>query len=54
MFGFASSKIDFNIIDSVKLILVKIDFKLKWFMFGYIQGRSPLWAEQGHGPPQNF
>jgi hypothetical protein len=31
MFGFAVEKIDF-----IKLILAKIDFKLKWFMFGYI------------------
>jgi hypothetical protein len=30
-FGSAITKIDF-----VKLILIKIDFKLKWFMFGYI------------------
>jgi hypothetical protein len=36
MFGFASSKIDFERINFVKLILVKIDFKLKWFIFGYI------------------
>jgi hypothetical protein len=36
MFDFASSKIDFDRIDSVKLILAKIDFKLKWFMFEYI------------------
>jgi hypothetical protein len=36
MFSFEVRKIDFNRIDSVKLILVKIDFKLKQFMFGYI------------------
>jgi hypothetical protein len=36
MFSFAVRKIDFDKIDFVKLILVKIDFKLKWFMFGYI------------------
>jgi hypothetical protein len=36
MFGSAVTIIDFDRIDSVKLILVKIDFKLKWFMFGYI------------------
>jgi hypothetical protein len=36
MFGFAVRKIGFDIIDSVKLILTKNDFNLKWFMFGYI------------------
>jgi hypothetical protein len=36
MFSFAVRKIDFDKIDFVKLILVKIDFKLKWFMFVYI------------------
>ena len=36
MFGSALTRIDFDRIDSVKLILAKIDFKLKWFMFGYI------------------
>jgi hypothetical protein len=35
-FGSAITRINFDRIDSVKLILVKIDFKLKWFMFGYI------------------
>jgi hypothetical protein len=30
------TRIYFDRIDSVKLILAKIDFKLKWFMFGYI------------------
>jgi hypothetical protein len=39
MFGFAAKKIDFDRIDSVKLILVKIDFKLKLFMFGYIHAK---------------
>jgi hypothetical protein len=32
----AVRKIDFDRIDSVKLILAKTDFKLKWFMFEYI------------------
>ena len=36
MFDSAVTRIDFDRIDSVKLILAKIDFKLKWFMFGYI------------------
>ena len=36
MFGSAVTRIDFDRIDSVKLILAKIDFKLKLFMFGYI------------------
>jgi hypothetical protein len=36
IFGSAVMKIDFDKIDYVKLILTKIDFKLKWFMFGYI------------------
>ena len=36
MFGSAMTRIDFDRIDSVKLILTKIDFKLKCFMFGYI------------------
>jgi hypothetical protein len=33
MFGFAVTGIDFDRIDFVELILAKIDFKLKWFMF---------------------
>jgi hypothetical protein len=37
MFSLAVRKIDFDGIDSVKLIMTKIDFKIKWFMFGYIQ-----------------
>jgi hypothetical protein len=30
MFGAAVTRIDFDKIDSVKLVLAKIDFKLKW------------------------
>jgi hypothetical protein len=29
----------FDIIDSVKLIMAKIDFNLKWFMFRYIDAK---------------
>jgi hypothetical protein len=36
MFGSAVTTIDFDKIDFVKLILAKIDSKLKWFMFEYI------------------
>jgi hypothetical protein len=36
MFGYVVRKIDFDRIDFVKLILAKIDLRLKWFMFGYI------------------
>jgi hypothetical protein len=32
-------RIDFDRNDSVKLIPVKIDFKLKWFMFEYIHAK---------------
>jgi hypothetical protein len=39
MFGSAVTIIDFNKIDSVKLIMTKIDFKLKWFMFAYIYAK---------------
>jgi hypothetical protein len=39
MFGFAVRKINSDRIDFVKLILVKIDFKLKWFIFGYINAK---------------
>jgi hypothetical protein len=39
MFSFAVRRIDLDRIDSIKLILVKIDFKLKWFMFGYIYAK---------------
>jgi hypothetical protein len=39
MFGFAVRKIDFDRIDSKKLILAKIDFKLKWFIFRYIRAK---------------
>jgi hypothetical protein len=39
MFGFAVRKIDFDRINSVKLILAKINFKLNWFMFGYINAK---------------
>jgi hypothetical protein len=39
MFSSAVTRIDFDRIDFVKLILVKIDFKLKWFMFGYIHAK---------------
>jgi hypothetical protein len=39
MFGYAVRKIDFDKIDIVKLILIKIDFKIKWFMFGYIDAK---------------
>jgi hypothetical protein len=35
----AVTRIDFDIIDSIKLILTKIDFKLKWFMFEYIHAK---------------
>jgi hypothetical protein len=34
MFGSAVTRID-----SEKLILAKIDSKLKWFMFGYIHAK---------------
>jgi hypothetical protein len=36
MFGSAVMGIDFDRIDFLKLILAEIDFKLKWFIFGYI------------------
>jgi hypothetical protein len=39
MFGLTVRKIDFDWIDFVKLILAKIDFKLKWFMFRYIHAK---------------
>jgi hypothetical protein len=35
-FGSAITRIDFDTNDSVKLILHKINFKLNWFIFGYI------------------
>jgi hypothetical protein len=38
-FDFAVRKIDFEKVDYVKLIWAKIDFKLKWFMFGYIHAK---------------
>jgi hypothetical protein len=43
MFGLTVRKIDFDWIDFVKLILAKIDFKLKWFMFGIFMQK---WVEQ--------
>jgi hypothetical protein len=36
MFGFAVKKINFVKTDFVRLILGKIDLKIKWFIFGYI------------------
>jgi hypothetical protein len=39
MFGFEVRKIDFDRIDSIKFILAKIDFKLKWFIFRYIRAK---------------
>jgi hypothetical protein len=39
IFVYALTRIDFDRIDYVKLILVKIDFKLKWFIFGYINAK---------------
>jgi hypothetical protein len=40
MFGFAAMRIDFDRkIDSVKSILAKIYFKLKWFMFVNIHAK---------------
>lgn len=36
MFGSASTKFDFEIIDFVKLIIVKSKLKVKRFMFKYI------------------
>jgi hypothetical protein len=42
MFDFAIKKIDFDRINSVKLIPAKIDFKLKWFIFGYIHTKVSL------------
>jgi hypothetical protein len=36
MFGSAARKNDFSRIDSVKLIMAKIELKIKWSMFGYI------------------
>jgi hypothetical protein len=39
MFGSAITRIDFDKIDYVKFILVKIDFKVKWFIFGYINAK---------------
>jgi hypothetical protein len=39
MFGSVVRKIDFGTIDSVKLILAKIDLKIKWFMFGFIHAK---------------
>jgi hypothetical protein len=36
MFGSAVTRINFDRIDSVNLILAKIGFKLEWFMSGYI------------------
>jgi hypothetical protein len=39
MFDFAVSKIYFGRIDSVKLIIAKIDLMIKWFMFGYIHAK---------------
>jgi len=35
MFGSAGIEINFKWIDFVKLILIKSEFKVKWFMFGY-------------------
>jgi len=35
VFGYAATKIDFEIIDFVKLILVKNELNVMWFMFGY-------------------
>jgi len=34
VFGWTATKIDFERIDYVKLILVKSEFRVKWFMFG--------------------
>jgi hypothetical protein len=39
MFGSAVMIIYFDRIDSVKLILAKNDFKLKWGMFEYIHAK---------------
>ena len=39
MFGYVVTRIDYDRIDYVKLILAKIDFKLKWFMFEYIHAK---------------
>jgi hypothetical protein len=39
MFGSEVRKINFDIIDFVNLIQAKIDFKIKWFMFGYIYAK---------------
>lgn len=36
MFGFAVTKVDFEWIGFVKLILVKIELLVKWFMFDQI------------------
>ena len=35
MFGSAFVKLILDIIDFVEIDLVRIDFKAKWFMFGY-------------------
>jgi hypothetical protein len=42
MFGSAVIKIDFGRIDFVKLILAKIDLKIKRIMFGYIYAKMNL------------
>jgi hypothetical protein len=42
MFDFVAKKIDFDIIDFVKLRPTKIDFKLKCFMIGYIHAKMNL------------
>jgi hypothetical protein len=42
MFGSTVTRIDFNRIDYVKVILIKIDFKLKWFMLWYIHAKVNL------------
>jgi hypothetical protein len=39
MVGSALKKFDFVIINYLKLIFVKIDLKLKYFMFGYIYAK---------------
>jgi hypothetical protein len=39
MFGFEVRKINIDIIDFVKLILIKIDLRIKLLMFGYIHAK---------------
>lgn len=36
VFGSTRENFDFELIDSMKLILVIIELKIKWFMFKYI------------------